>query len=240
MLRRGLHQPVARSRSHKKLGFERPDPLLEPSRGSAKRKEADGYRRVYVARPSRDHPVGLFLNNITSIRVRASWKRAYRPRSAEARTRLTERLPPLPRLRATHEAERHPRFTARRRGPGGPVEAGPCEQGPSASFGHARLDDSRVIHADDEERGAARPPERVPRVRRDDDAGGRNGGLRGCYSVPPRATVEDVPASPGASSSSSSSWRRRDPTRWRRASSGRMLRVLVEGQVLTKRGQRRR
>ena len=39
MLRRGLHQPVARSRSHKKLGFERQPPSREPPRGFRERKK---------------------------------------------------------------------------------------------------------------------------------------------------------------------------------------------------------
>lgn len=110
----------------------------------------------------------------------------------------------------------------------GPTDRGP-ERGPSVPIGRTWLDDSRVIHANDEERGAARPPERVPRIRHENDAAGRDGGLRGCYSMPPRVTEEDVSASFSASSSSSSSWRRRDPTRWRKASSGKMLRVLAKG-----------
>lgn len=126
-----------------------------------------------------------------------------------------------------------------RGGPRWARQIGP-ERDPSTPIGHTWLDDSRVIHADDEERGAARPPERVARIRHENDAAGYNEGLRGCYSMPPRATEEDVSASFSASSSSSSSWRRRDPTRWRKASSGKMLRVLAEGQILTKRGQHRR
>ncbi|KAL0101382.1 hypothetical protein PUN28_018898 [Cardiocondyla obscurior] len=97
----------------------------------------------------------------------------------------------------------------------------------------------RLIHGNDEKRGAARPPQRVPRIRHEDDAAGSNGGLRGCYSMPLRATEEDVSAPFSASSSSSLSWRRRDPTRWRKASSGRVPHVLIEGQILTKRRQHR-
>ena len=132
--------------------------------------------------------------------------------------------------------ERRPRFT---RGPIGPVVESGLSEGPPVPIGYTRLDDSRVIHANDEERGAVRPPERVPRIRHEDDAAGNNGGLRGCYSMPLRATEEDVSAPFSASSSSSSSWRRRDPTRWRKASLGRMLHVLTEGQILTKRKQHR-
>jgi len=130
--------------------------------------------------------------------------------------------------------ERRSRLT---RGPVGPVESDLSEDSP-VPIGYTRLDDSRVIHADDEERGAARPPERVPRIRYEDDAAGNNGGLRGCYSMLLR-TTEDVSAPFSASSSSSSSWRRRDPTRWRKASLERMLHVLIEGQILTKRKQHR-
>lgn len=180
-------------------------------------------RRAAVARP-------LVTSLIKQENTYVYQERANHPRSTEARARLTERLPPPLRQRVTR-VERRPRFT---RGPKGPVESGPSE----APLGHARLND--VIHADDEERGAARPPERVPRIHHEDDATERNGGLRGCYSMPLCATEEDVSTSFSTSSSSSSSWRRRDPTRWRKARSEEKLRVLIEGQILTKKMQHRR
>lgn len=158
-------------------------------------------------------------------------------RSTKARVRLNEYLPPL-----LHERRGRRGSYVVRDLRGAPV--GPSNRARARSVGgdrpHLARRHARVIHADDEERGAARPPERVLRIHHENDAAGYNRGLRGCYSMPPRATEEDVSASFSASSSSSSSWRRRDPTRWRKASSGKMLRVLAEGQILTKRGQHRR
>lgn len=101
MLRRGLHQPVARSRSHKKLGFERPTPFSEPARGSAK---AEGSKRLppdectsrgrRVARP-------LVARLIKQENTYVQRARGNYPRSTKARVRLIERLPPLLLQRAT-------------------------------------------------------------------------------------------------------------------------------------------
>lgn len=228
MLRRGLHQPVARSRSHKKLGFERPTPF-----SSQRAVPQNGRKRTLTGECTSHGPSRVLIKQEIAY---VYPKNASRPRSAEAQARLTGRLPPLPRERGKKRKESQTSY-AIHKGPRRARRIGP-ERRRSATLGSTTV---RVIHADDEERGAARPPERVPRTRHEDDAAGHNGGLRGCYSMPPRATEEDVPASSSASSSSASSpWRRRDPTRWRKASPRRVLRVLIEGQILTKRGQPRR
>lgn len=184
-------------------------------------------RRAAVAKPP-DHTSNKARKYIIRVPRRSESSTLHRGSSTTDRT-FTPTTAPASNAK---RVERSPRFT---RGPKGPVESGPSE----APIGHARLND--VIHADDEEKGAARPPERVPQIHHeDDDTAGRNGGLRGCYSMPPCANEEDVSASFSTSSSSSSSWRRRDPTRWRKARSEGKLRVLIEGQILTKKKMQHR
>lgn len=215
MLRRGLHQPVARLRSHKNLEFEKQPPSRVATRFPSTERISRTWRCSCDATPRRE-PSGTH---------RVNWP-------GDARNVTNQPLAPTTARPATREG---PSVNGNARTAVGPAGSGPVAlirlrsalRGPTLGQSCHRTPRCAAGHEGGRPQGLLNVP--LQPTGRGRHARSSDGSLKGCSSI--HRVEEDVPlsvssspslssSSPSHRASSSATWRRTRPTRRRRVHRG--------------------